>query len=117
MPEPRRVTQDTLTGSHSSPVRPATGTVATRAVEDEDADGGGHARCVGLPPQDQHPEQQPDGHGDDLAGTGSGQRAAPLARPEPVARTAAAHPPSPPCPGGQAGGSHLITGPWPSSPM
>ena len=89
-----------------------------RAVEDEDADGGGDARCVGLPPQDQHAEQQPHRHRDDLARPPPGQRAAPLAWTEPVARPApAAHPSEPSCPGGQAGGSHLITGPWPSSPM
>ena len=66
---------------------------------------------VGLPPQDQHPEQQPDGHGED-----SGRRRDPASAPAPlcagrtgsVNKCNAAHPPSPSCPGGQAGESDSI---------
>ncbi len=72
---------------------------------------------IGLPPQHQHAEHQADRHGDDLAGPPAGQRAATLAWAEAVARPVVAAHPVPPWSGGHAAGSHLMHGPWPSSPM
>ena len=93
-----------------------------RAVEDQDADGGGDADRVGLPAQDQHAEDQPDGDGDDLAGPPSRQRATALPRAEAVATSRAPRSLlrlccSGPSPGGQTAGSYLMVGPCPSSPM
>ena len=92
-----------------------------RAVEDEDADGRRHTRRVGLPAQHQHAENEADRHGEDLARPPPRQRAAALAGPEPVARSAVgAHASAPwpsPSPGGHAGGNQQICGPCPSSPM
>ena len=77
-----------------------------RAVQDEDADGRGHADGVGLPAQHEHTEDQPHGHRHDLPGaparparrrargarTGSATRRSPLTRrgPGPAATPAAA---------------------------
>ena len=63
------------------------------------------------------PNTRPTANSEDLTGPPPGECAAPLAWAEPVARPAlVAHPPSP-GPGGQAGGSHLMQGPWPSLAM
>ena len=114
----RRAPQHTTTGSHSSPVRPDTGTVASAPYSTRTPMAAAHAERVGLPPQHEHPEHEAHGDGDDLARPPPGQRTGALARTEAVARpSVAAHPARRPRRGGHAGGSHLMHGPWPSSPM
>ena len=84
-----------MTGNHSSPVRAATGTVAERAKEHEDADRRDHACGVGLPAQRQNAEEEPDGHGNDLSRPPARNPTASLAWTEAIALTRfPAHAPS-----------------------
>ena len=124
---PTAVTPGAPSRHHRKPFLPGSPRHRPRGqpgTQDEDGQRDPHTGRGGLHPQHEDADDEPQCHRDDLAGAPPGQRAAPLARPEAVARSVPAHAPSR-SPGvagvgggrGTFGGRNFRVGPWPSEPM